>query len=181
MGARKGVNGVCHPIRAPDGSWAPQLDVYWFLGAHPKRVFASGGIDYYRDGREVVDNISCLYEYEIPSPKGPSSSNGDAGIAESYTVRVNYTSLCNNAYEGAAELIMGTRGSLYLTSSKGLLFQEKGTDSVPWEGGKDKAAADANAAVVAAGKTLKLSTIRGRTAARQWRLTIEEGTTRATN
>jgi len=39
-----------------------------------------------------------------------------------------------------------------------LLFQEKGTDAVPWEvGSKDKAAADANAAVVAAGKTLKLS------------------------
>lgn len=122
-----------------------QLDVVnWFLGAHPKRVFAAGGIDYYRDGREVVDNISCLYEYEIKPPNQPP-----------YTVRVSYSSLCNNAYEGAAELIMGTRGSLYLTSAKGLLFQEKGADVVPWEGGKD--AANANAAVVTAGKTLKLS------------------------
>lgn len=124
-----------------------QMDVVnWFLGAHPKRVFASGGIDYYRDGRESLDNISCLYEYEITPPN-----------QKPYTVRVSYTSLCNNAYEGAAELIMGTKGSLYLTSAKGLLFQEKGADVVPWEGGKDKAAADANAAVVTAGKTLKLS------------------------
>jgi predicted dehydrogenase len=124
-----------------------QMDVVnWFLNAHPKRVFASGGIDFYRDGREVFDNISCLYEYEIAPPK-----------QKPYTVRVSYTSLCNNAYEGAAELIMGTKGSLYLTSAKGLLFQEKGADVVPWEGGKDKAAADANAAVVTAGKTLKLS------------------------
>ncbi|MGH9843796.1 MAG: Gfo/Idh/MocA family protein [Blastocatellia bacterium] len=122
-----------------------QLDVVnWFLGAHPKRVFAAGGIEYFRDGREVYDNISCLYEYEL---KGAND--------KPYTVRVNYTSICNNAYEGAAELIMGTKGSLYLTSAKGLLFQEKGTDVVSWEGGKDKA--EANAAVVTAGKTLKLS------------------------
>jgi predicted dehydrogenase len=122
-----------------------QMDVAnWFLGTHPKRVLASGGIEYFRDGREVYDNISCLYEYELKDAKGLP-----------YTVRANYTSLCNNAYEGAAELIMGTKGSLYLTSAKGLLFQEKGTDSVSWEGGKN--AADANAAVVTAGKTLKLS------------------------
>lgn len=124
-----------------------QMDVAnWFIGVHPKRVFASGGIDYYRDGREVFDNISCLYEYEITPPE-----------RKPYTVRVSYTSLCSNAYEGAAELIMGSKGSLYLTSSKGLLFQEKSADVVPWEGGKDKAAADANAALVTAGKTLKLS------------------------
>ncbi len=123
-----------------------QMDVAnWFLNAHPKRVMASGGIEYFRDGREVYDNISCLYEYELKDAKG-----------QPYIVRANYTSLCNNAYEGAAELIMGTKGSLYLTSAKGLLFQEKGTDVVAWEGG-GKNAADANAAVVTAGKTLKLS------------------------
>lgn len=124
-----------------------QMDVVnWFLGSHPKRVIASGGIEYFRDGREVYDNISCLYEYELKSSRGAA-----------YTVRVNYTSICNNAYEGASELIMGTRGSLYLTSSKGLLFQEKETDAVNWEGNRDQKAADANAAVVTAGKTLKLS------------------------
>lgn len=124
-----------------------QMDVAnWFLGTHPKRVFAAGGIEYFRDGREVYDNISCLYEYELKDAKG-----------QSYTVRANYTSLCNNAYEGAAELILGTKGSLYLTSAKGLLFQEKGTDVVAWEGNKDQQAADVNAAVVTAGKTLKLS------------------------
>ncbi|NOT60493.1 MAG: Gfo/Idh/MocA family oxidoreductase [Acidobacteria bacterium] len=122
-----------------------QMDVAnWFLGAHPKRVIASGGIEYFRDGREVYDNISCLYEYELKDASG-----------KPYTVRAHYSSLCNNAYEGAAELIMGTKGSLYLTSAKGLLFQEKGTDVVAWEGSGN--AADANAAVVTAGKTLKLA------------------------
>ncbi|HMV47124.1 MAG TPA: Gfo/Idh/MocA family oxidoreductase [Blastocatellia bacterium] len=124
-----------------------QMDVAnWFLGAHPKRVIASGGIEYFRDGREVYDNINCLYEYELQGANG-----------KPYTVRATYSSLCNNAYEGASELILGTKGSLYLTSAKGLLFQEKGTDAVSWEGSKDQQAADANAAVVTAGKTLKLS------------------------
>jgi predicted dehydrogenase len=142
-----------------------QMDVVnWFLGGRPKRVFASGGIDYYRDGREVFDNISCLYEYEITPPN-----------QKPYTVRVNYTSLCNNAYEGASELIMGTKGSLYLTSAKGLLFQEKGADVVPWEGGKDKAAADANAAVVTAGKTLKLSNDPWAHRGAPFEIDIEEG------
>jgi predicted dehydrogenase len=142
-----------------------QMDVVnWFLGAHPKRVFASGGIDYYRDGRESLDNISCLYEYELSPPN-----------QKPYTVRVSYTSLCNNAYEGAAELIMGAKGSLYLTSAKGLLFQEKGADVVPWEGGKDKAAADANAAVVTAGKTLKLSNDPWAHRGSPFEIDIEEG------
>ena len=124
-----------------------QMDVAnWFLKSHPKRVVASGGVEFFRDGRSVYDNISCLYEYELSDIK-----------AQPYKVRVNYTSLCNNAYEGASELIMGTKGSLYLTSAKGLLFQEKDTDSIAWEGNSGQQAANANAAVVTAGKTLKLS------------------------
>ncbi len=118
-----------------------QLDVVnWFLDAHPSRVLASGGIDSYRDGREVFDNITCVYDYKLPA----------RGIGtQPHTVRVGYSTLCDNAYEGAAELIMGTKGSLYLTSAKGLFFQERGPESNNWAG-------DA-AAAVTAGKTLKLS------------------------
>jgi hypothetical protein len=118
--------------------------VNWFLGVGPKRVTASGGIDFWRDGREVFDNIFCVYDYEV----APASKDA---TAKPYTVRVSYSSLCNNAYEGASELILGTKGSLYLTSSKGLLYQETTPDAVNWGG------ADAAAAVVTAGKTLKLS------------------------
>ena len=116
-----------------------QLDVAdWLLGTAPKRVLASGGVDHWRDGREVFDNIFCIYEYEMaPSGQKP------------YTVRVTYSSLCNNAYEGASELVLGTKGSLFLTTSKGLLFQEPDAAKVDW--------ADGHAAVVTAGKTLKLS------------------------
>jgi predicted dehydrogenase len=144
-----------------------QLDVVnWFLGTAPRRVFACGGIDYYRDGREVLDNISCLYEYEIsPARNDPQR--------KPHTVRVSYSSICNNAYEGAAELIMGTKGSLYLTSAKGLLFQEKGADAVAWEGNRN--AAEANAAVVTAGKTLKLSNDPWAHRGTPFEIDIEEG------
>ena len=128
-----------------------QLDVAnWFLDAAPKRVMATGGIDYWRDGREVFDNIFCIYEYERTPP-------AKSGSSKPYTVRVTYSSLCNNAYEGASELIMGTQGTLFLSSSKGLLFQEKRSDAVNWANDKDRVGMDTAAAVVAAGKTLKLS------------------------
>lgn len=119
-----------------------QLDVVnWFLGTPPRRVLACGGIDHWRDGREVFDNIFCIYEYEVAPP-------ARAENRKPTTVRVTYSSLCNNAYEGAAELILGTKGSLYLTSAKGLLFQEPGADKVNLS---------ADSAAVTAGKTLKLA------------------------
>ena len=44
-----------------------QMDVVnWLLKTTPRRVVAAGGIDYWRDGREVFDNIFCTYEYELP-------------------------------------------------------------------------------------------------------------------
>jgi predicted dehydrogenase len=127
-----------------------QLDVVnWLLGTPPKRVMATGGIDFWRDGREVFDNVFCTYEYEL---QPPAKRGG-----KPYTVRATYSSVCNNAYQGAAELILGTRGSLYLTSGKGLLYQEAGADKVNWAASKDRPGADTAAAVVTAGKTLKLS------------------------
>ena len=121
-----------------------QLDVAnWMLGTPPTRVMGSGGIDYWRDGREVFDNIFCVYEYELkPQNKEP------------YTVRVTYSSLQNNAYEGASELIMGTEGTLFLSTGKGLFYREKGKDEVGWD---PDGRVDRDAAVITSGKTLKLS------------------------
>ena len=49
-----------------------QMDIAnWVLGTVPKRVMATGGIDYWRDGRDVNDNVFCTYEYEVPR-KAPS-------------------------------------------------------------------------------------------------------------
>jgi hypothetical protein len=90
----------------------------------------------------VPDNVFCIYEYE---------AQGSGGKPR--TIRVTYSSLCNNAYEGASELALGTRGSLFLTSTKGLFYREKLPEEAAWlkPGDPD------NAAILTAGKTLKMS------------------------
>lgn len=139
-----------------------QLDVVnWLLGTAPKRVMGSGGIDYWRDGREVFDNVFCLYEYELPSGRfakttaaGASPATGSAATPPTYTVRVTYSSIQNNAYEGASELILGTKGTLFLTQKKGLFYKEAGVDDAGWSV-EGRVARDA--ALLTSGKTLKMS------------------------
>jgi len=123
---------------------AHQMDVAnRLLGGPPVRVLGSGGIDYWRDGREVFDNVHCLYEYEVGS-----------GL-EKRTVRVTYSSIQNNAYEGASELILGTKGTLLLTQSKGLFYKEAGVDDPNWSAREGRVERDAS--IITSGKTLKLS------------------------
>jgi predicted dehydrogenase len=121
-----------------------QMDVCnRILGGPPKRVLATGGIDFWRDGREVCDNVSCLYEYEKENEEG-----------NPYTVRVTYSSLQNNAYEGASELILGTKGTLFLTSKKGLFYREEtGEEIVVGSSGEP----GSGAVLVTSGKTLGLT------------------------
>ena len=120
-----------------------QLDVVnWLLKTKPRQVVGSGGNDYWLDGREVFDNLFCLYEYEVKNPEG-----------KNHTIRVTYSSIQNNAFEGASELIMGSKGTLLLTSRKGFFYQEKGA-AEPWD---PKGQAENTAAVITAGRTLKLS------------------------
>lgn len=133
-----------------------QLDVCnWVLGTTPRRVLAAGGIDYWRDGREVADNLFCIYEYELPSHT--TAAGGEP--SPPYTVRVTYSSLCNNAYEGASELIEGTRGTLFLSTGKGLYYRESTAGGVRWASGSPQGGDgdDPNAALITAGKTLKMS------------------------
>ena len=151
-----------------------QMDVAnWILGTTPRRVIASGGIDYWQDGREVSDNVFCIYDYELPQRETASAGAGataargqrsgvrsqGSGVSSkapgsaNYVVRVTYSSICNNAYEGAAELVLGTKGSLFLTTTKGLFYREQLPDDPAWL----KPGDDGNAAVLTAGKTLKVS------------------------
>ena len=121
-----------------------QLDVAnRLLGGPPKRVIGSGGIDHWRDGREVFDNVFCIYEYEV----------GDG--AGRRTIRVTYSSIQNNAYEGASELVLGTKGTLLLTQSKGLFYREGGADDPNWAAREGRVERDAS--IITSGKTLKLS------------------------
>lgn len=124
-----------------------QLDVVnRILGAPPKRVWASGGLDYWRDGREAEDNVFCTYEYAMKDPAKPEDAP--------YTVRATWSAILNNAFEGASELILGTKGSLLITRNKCLLYQEGAgvPDAAAGSGNPDGADA------VTSGKTLLVST-----------------------
>ncbi len=73
--------------------------VNWFLGAAPTAVVGMGGIDYWKDGREVFDNVEVVFEY----PGG---------------VKLNYTSLTTNQYDGYYEQFMGKDGTLIISEEK---------------------------------------------------------------
>ncbi len=131
-----------------------QLDVAtWLLGAAPTRVQGTGGIDWWRDGREVEDNLFCTWEYELP-PEAGERNLSPASSSEPYRVRVTWSSIQNNAYEGASELILGTKGTLFLTQKKGLFYRETGVDDPGWsKDGRVRHDAD----VITSGKTLKMA------------------------
>jgi predicted dehydrogenase len=126
---------------------AHQLDVAnRLIGRPPLRAIGSGGIDYWRDGREVFDNVFCIYEYQADPPPGEAGGRS--------TVRVTYSSIQNNAFEGASELIMGTRGTLLLTQAKGLFYREMGVDDPGWS---REGRAGGDASIITSGKTLKMA------------------------
>ena len=85
-----------------------QIDVAnWALGdMHAESVVGIGGIDYWKDGREVYDNVSVVYKY----PNG---------------VKLVYTSITRNKYYGASEQIMGSEGTIEVTTRRAKLFRER--------------------------------------------------------
>lgn len=102
-----------------------QTDVAnWFLRMVPTRVHTFAGVDYWRDGRDVEDNIVIVYEY-TEKPGMPGHITMDARsqlqdiskINKSYTVRFVYSSILANQKRGAAELIQGDRGTLELSET----------------------------------------------------------------
>lgn len=75
----------------------------WFLDAVPTRVIGSGSICFWKDGREVYDQVALVYEY----------SGGRKFV---------YTSLLNNARYGCEEQIQGSKGTI--EPELGRIYQE---------------------------------------------------------
>ncbi|WP_136480784.1 Gfo/Idh/MocA family protein [Cognatitamlana onchidii] len=63
------------------------------LNAHPLKVVGTGGIDYWKDGRETCDNVHTLFDY----PNG---------------VKVGFHSILNNSYEGYQMKIYGDKATI---------------------------------------------------------------------
>ena len=96
---RKYSGGLCAELMSH------QVDVAdWFIGAYPKSVMGVGGIDYWKDGRDIYDNIQLIFEY----PGGE---------------KLQYSSITTNRHiegrrvpgDGCREIIMGTDGAIELT------------------------------------------------------------------
>jgi predicted dehydrogenase len=82
-----------------------QIDVAdWMFGAHPEFVMGVGGIDYYKDGRDVYDNIQLIYQYP----------NGRKLLYSSISTNSHLDMLQAQRTE-FGEIIMGTAGCIEIT------------------------------------------------------------------
>lgn len=90
---------ACHQLQI--GSWARQK--------LPEKVMGHGAITYWKDGREVYDNISCIYVF-------------DDGV------KMTFDSVISNKFYGLEEKILGHLGTLEL--EKGKYYFEK-TEPAP--------------------------------------------------
>lgn len=150
---------------------AHQIDVaMWFLDAIPTRVAGYGGIDYWRDGREVPDNVNCVLEFELTprnagfkeiKPKTPFQEkylgpDGKPACNQPYKVVMCYSSITGNANKGASEVIQGDEGTFELTEADCKFYREANSN-VKWFDNARKDAADANAVIITSGGTLGLS------------------------
>ncbi len=84
-----------------------QIDfVNWVTGHHPERVIGTGGIDYWKDGRETFDNIHVIFDY----PDG---------------VKATFTCLTSNAYEGYQIKVLGDKATIVIKPTSALIYPEK--------------------------------------------------------
>ncbi|MBD0777779.1 Gfo/Idh/MocA family oxidoreductase [Maribacter sp. ANRC-HE7] len=85
-----------------------QIDfVNWVLGETPTQVMGTGGVDYWKDGRETYDNIHLIYNY----------ASG---------VKAKFTCLTSNAKDGYQIKVMGDKGTIVLNYAKVWFYPEGG-------------------------------------------------------
>jgi predicted dehydrogenase len=85
--------------------------VNWFSNRLPERVFGTGGIYRFKDGREVPDHIYLIYEY----PEDLTFS---------------FSSIQSNKWDHYYEAFFGTKGTILMTGEKdALLFYESGAEA----------------------------------------------------
>ncbi len=75
------------------------------FGSAPESVVASGGIDFWKDGRETSDNVQVIYRY----PQGTT---------------LFFSAITTNQIDGAQSRVYGTTGSAVLTEANATLYYE---------------------------------------------------------
>ncbi len=139
-----------------------QLDIAaWLLDTMPSRVIGFQGLDYWRDGRTIADNVNLIYEFEVTPEsrafqpiKARNAFQDKQAINSPYGVRMMYSSITANAKKGCTELIEGDKGTFELTELGSSFFEEP-TAKVNWGGASDDA--EKAASVITSGGTRELS------------------------
>jgi predicted dehydrogenase len=124
-----------------------QVDVAdWMIGSHPEFVTGVGGIDTYKDGRDVYDNIQLIFKYPNGEKLVYSSISTNQHLPLFYSSRLQF-----------GEMIMGTEGTIHITvgtdnePATALWFYEPSSTKVTAAKGSEKPAT-ASASLVATGK-----------------------------
>ena len=87
-----------------------QMDITnWMLGSPPTKIMGTGGIDYWKDGRETYDNVHIIFEY----PSG---------------VKAKFTSLTTNALGDYQIKVSGKKGTITLDYREAWFYPEKKKD-----------------------------------------------------
>ena len=77
-----------------------QMDfIHWAFETSPSTLFSTGGIDFYKDGRETFDNVQLTVRYN------------DQGIVG------NFGATCANQHEGYSFKIKGSKGMINLLTN----------------------------------------------------------------
>ncbi|HWY68982.1 MAG TPA: Gfo/Idh/MocA family oxidoreductase [Terriglobales bacterium] len=78
------------------------------FGAIPESVVGSGGVDFWKDGRETADNVQVTYRY----PGGKT---------------LFFSAITTNRFVGCQVQVCGTGGSIVLTEADGTYYYEPNT------------------------------------------------------
>ncbi|MBN2484948.1 MAG: Gfo/Idh/MocA family oxidoreductase [Bacteroidales bacterium] len=87
-------------------------------GSHPLKIMGTGGIDYWKDGRETFDNVYALFDY----PGG---------------IKASFSSNLANEYEGFTMKFKGDKATIVTSfMDEAFIYPEKDTD-MNWDENTD--------------------------------------------
>jgi len=129
----------------PDGG--PCLDALpraldtanWICGSPPVRVYASGGTDYWRDGRDTPDNLSVVFDYRIDSSSeqfvhmdSRFELQDVQAINRSYVLRSTFSYALSNREHREHERVIGDRASAVLAPRGDCVYFLETMAEMPW-------------------------------------------------
>ena len=92
-----------------------QLDLaHWFLNALPVQATGLGSLAYYRDGREVFDNVQALLQF----PNG---------------MHFSYEATIGNSFDGEMGMFFGTDCAIMMRERRAWMFKEADAPLLGWE------------------------------------------------